>query len=97
MVAKLTSPISHGVDPYDQPQWALQFFVEGGFMLFLAVLGTARLSTWWRVIILGAWAWWSAHLSVEIRDRELFLFSKKDHPTSAVDAKLQADRSAQRM
>lgn len=42
---------------------------EAGMMVFLAVLGTARLSSWWRVGVLSAWAYWSSHLSVAIRDR----------------------------
>ena len=39
-------------------------------MVFTAVLVTARLGSWWRALVFAAAGWWSAHLSVAIRDRE---------------------------
>ncbi|KAI4205490.1 MAG: hypothetical protein LQ346_001444 [Caloplaca aetnensis] len=53
-------------NPYDQPQWALLYLLQGSMFVFTALLATINLTPRWRVftmIFLYLWAWnWGIRL-----------------------------------
>lgn len=57
-------------NPYDQPQWALLYLLQGSMFVFTALLATINLTPRWRVftmIFLYLWAW---NWGIRLGDRE---------------------------
>ena len=59
------------VNPYDQPQWALIYLLEGSMFVFGALLMTVNLTPGWRMIVLTIFALWSSDWSMKFHDRKL--------------------------
>ncbi len=56
-------------NPYDQPQWALLYFLQGSMFVFCALLVTVNLTPRWRVLaMIGCW-FWSWNWGIRIGDR----------------------------
>ncbi|KAJ4290633.1 hypothetical protein N0V90_010851, partial [Kalmusia sp. IMI 367209] len=53
-------------NPYDQPQWALIYLLQGSIMAFFVLLATVQLTSVWRSVTIALclfWSWsWSYHL-----------------------------------
>lgn len=58
-----------GVDnPYDQPQWALIYLLQGSLMVIAALLLTINMAPSWRLIVLTICSAWSLNLSRQMGD-----------------------------
>lgn len=57
-------------NPYDQPQWALLYLLEGSFICFAALLATINLTPRFRVMALTICWFWSWNWGIRIGDRE---------------------------
>ena len=56
-------------NPYDQPQWALLYFLQGSMFVFCALLATVNLTPRWRVLtMIGCW-FWSWNWGIRMGDR----------------------------
>ena len=56
-------------NPYDQPQWALLFLLQGSMMVFMALLATMNLTASWRVPTIMALYFMSFNWSKSLNDR----------------------------
>lgn len=59
-----------GVNPYDQPQWALVFLLQGSVMIISALSLVISMTPGWRTVTLVILAFWSLNWSRVIADRE---------------------------
>ncbi|KAL8940662.1 MAG: hypothetical protein Q9211_002167 [Gyalolechia sp. 1 TL-2023] len=57
-------------NPYDQPQWALLYLLQGSMFVFTALLVTINLTPRWRVLTMIFVYFWSWNWSIQIGDRE---------------------------
>ncbi|KAL9121298.1 MAG: hypothetical protein Q9187_002141, partial [Circinaria calcarea] len=55
-------------NPYDQPQWALIYLLQGSMMVFTALLITVNLTPFYRTATLTLFSLWSYDLSYKLRD-----------------------------
>ncbi|KIW19651.1 hypothetical protein PV08_00225 [Exophiala spinifera] len=55
-------------NPYDQPQWALIYLLQGSFMIISALFLTAHMTPAWRTATLSALIFWSLNWSRLIGD-----------------------------
>ena len=62
------------INPYDQPQWALIYLLQGSMFVFCALLMTLNLTTAWRNTALTIFSLWSLDWSIKYHDRELDFF-----------------------
>ena len=60
----------HRENPYDQPQWALIYLLQGSMMVILALLITVNMTLTWRTLCLAVLAQWSLNWSHDHGDRE---------------------------
>ena len=58
------------VNPYDQPQWAMVYLLQGSLMVFFLLLVTANLGARFRVLIYGLCCYWSMDLGRKLGDRK---------------------------
>ena len=58
------------VNPYDQPQWALIYLLQGSMMVFCALLIVVNLTPLYRTLTMGIFALWSFDWSYKHFDRE---------------------------
>ncbi|KAL9031597.1 MAG: hypothetical protein Q9196_000399 [Gyalolechia fulgens] len=63
-------------NPYDQPQWALLYLLQGSMFVFTALLVTINLTPRWRVLTMIFVYFWSWNWSIQIGDPWL-LFSRQ--------------------
>ena len=63
------------VNPYDQPQWALPYFLHGSMMGFTSLLVTTNMTPTYRMLTLTGLAFWSFDLSYKFRDRTSNVFA----------------------
>lgn len=59
------------INPYDQPQWALIYLLQGSMFVFCALLVTVNLTPAWRTTLLAIFALWSSDWSMKYHDRKL--------------------------
>ncbi|KAL8970006.1 MAG: hypothetical protein Q9183_001717 [Haloplaca sp. 2 TL-2023] len=62
-------------NPYDQPQWALLYLLQGSMFVFTALLVTINLRPQWRVLTIMLLYFWSWNWGIKLGDREI-------HPTT---------------
>ena len=64
------------INPYDQPQWALIYLLQGSMFVFCALLTTLNLKPTWRLTMLAIFTLWSFDWSMKYHDRKSqgFLF-----------------------
>lgn len=62
------------INPYDQPQWALIYLLEGSMFVFCALLMVVNLAPAWRMGMLAFFALWSLDWSVKYRDRKTLCY-----------------------
>ncbi|KAL8642332.1 MAG: hypothetical protein Q9228_000954 [Teloschistes exilis] len=55
-------------NPYDQPQWALLYLLQGSMFVFTALLVTINLAPRWRVLTLVFLHFWSWNWGIKIGD-----------------------------
>ncbi|KAL8786679.1 MAG: hypothetical protein Q9213_002614 [Squamulea squamosa] len=55
-------------NPYDQPQWALLYLLQGSMFVFTALLVTINLTPRWRVLTLMVLYFWSWNWGVKLGD-----------------------------
>ena len=60
----------HRDNPYDQPQWALIYLLQGSMMVIIALLITVNMTLTWRTLCLVILAQWSLNWSHDYGDRE---------------------------
>ena len=60
-------------NPYDQPQWALIYLLQGSMFVFCALLMTINLKPSWRITALIVFALWSLDWSAKFHDRKSLL------------------------
>ena len=56
-------------NPYDQPQWALMYLLQGSMFVFMALLATANLTPRFRVMTMMICWFWSWNWGIRIGDR----------------------------
>lgn len=56
-------------NPYDQPQWALMYLLQGSMLVFMALLATINLTPRFRVITMMICWFWSWNWGIRIGDR----------------------------
>jgi len=59
-------------NPYDQPQWALKYLLEGSMFVFIILVMTIRLHPRWRMAVLCLLLWVSQDWSQRLGDRECY-------------------------
>lgn len=70
LVTALRDTWTMGVlNPYDQPQWALVFFMQGSFMIISALVLVCSMTPAWRIATLCVLAIWSLDWSRRLGDR----------------------------
>lgn len=57
-------------NPYDQPQWALLYLLQGSMFVFTALLVTINLTPRWRVWTIIFLYFWSWNWGIKIGDRK---------------------------
>lgn len=60
----------HDDNPYDQPQWALVYLLQGSMMIIIALLITVNMTPVWRNLSLITLAIWSLDWSHDYGDGE---------------------------
>ena len=60
----------HRENPYDQPQWALIYLLQGSMMVILALLITVNMTLTWRTLCLAVLGQWSVNWSHDHGDRK---------------------------
>lgn len=60
-------------NPYDQPQWALLYLLQGSMFVFTALLVTINLTPRWRVLTVTLLYFWSWNWDIKIGDRKFSL------------------------
>ncbi|KAL8809174.1 MAG: hypothetical protein Q9200_003649 [Gallowayella weberi] len=55
-------------NPYDQPQWALLYLLQGSMFVFTALLVTINLTPRWRVITISLLYFWSWNWGIKLGD-----------------------------
>ncbi len=72
LLAGLSATWRYGPEnPYDQPQWALLYLLQGSFMIISALFLTAAMTPAWRTVAMSVLVCWSLNWSRLIGDREL--------------------------
>lgn len=56
-------------NPYDQPQWALFYLLQGSMFVFCALLVTINLTPLWRTLTLILCYFWSWNWGIKLGDR----------------------------
>ena len=56
-------------NPYDQPQWALMYLLQGSMMVFMTLLMTINLAPRYRVLTVIGLYFWSFNWTIKIGDR----------------------------
>ena len=57
-------------NPYDQPQWALVYLLEGSLMVSLVLLMTANLAPRFRMLVVALCCYWSLEFGRKLGDGE---------------------------
>ena len=57
-------------NPYDQPQWALFYLLQGSMFVFTALLVTINLTPRWRVLTVMLCYFWSWNWGIKLGDRK---------------------------
>lgn len=70
LIAAIRSTWTYNPDnPYDQPQWALLYLLQGSMFVFCALLVTVNLTPRWRVLTMVVCWFWSWNWGIRIGDR----------------------------
>ena len=64
-------------NPYDQPQWALIYLLQGSMFVFMALLATVNLTPRFRVMTMMICWFWSWNWGIRIGDRTYTLLKKR--------------------
>lgn len=59
-------------NPYDQPQWALLYLLQGSMFVFTALLATINLTPRWRVLTIISLYFWSWNWGIKLGDRKSY-------------------------
>ncbi len=59
-------------NPYDQPQWALLYLLQGSMFVFTALLVTINLTPRWRILTIMFCYFWSWNWGIKLGDRKSF-------------------------
>lgn len=65
-------------NPYDQPQWALLYLLQGSMFVFTALLVTINLKSSFRVTALVFCYFWSFNWGIKLGDRKQFEHELRD-------------------
>ena len=57
-------------NPYDQPQWAMVYLLQGSFMVVMVLLLVANLTTRFRITVVSLSCYLSLNLGKKLGDRE---------------------------
>lgn len=57
-------------NPYDQPQWAMVYLLQGSFMVVMVLLLVANLTTRFRIMVISLSCYLSLNLGKKLGDRE---------------------------
>lgn len=57
-------------NPYDQPQWAMVYLLQGSFMVVMVLLLVANLTTRFRIMVVSLSCYLSLNLGKKLGDRE---------------------------
>lgn len=57
-------------NPYDQPQWALLYLLQGSMFVFTILLVTVNLKSKFRLACIGICYFWSFNWGIKLGDRE---------------------------
>lgn len=57
-------------NPYDQPQWAMLYLLQGSMMVVTGLLVTVNMTSLWRIIAMLAFSLWSIDWTRQLRDRK---------------------------
>ena len=64
-------------NPYDQPQWALMYLLQGSMFVFTALLVTINLTPYFRMASLSLLYVWSMNWGMKLADRTLHIPSSQ--------------------